>query len=129
MCITKGIKGKQKTVVSNENTAKACESGSLEVFATPALAALMEKTCMLSVCELLDEGFTTVGTELDIKHIAATPVGAEVVCESELIEIDRRRLVFKITASDCAGVISNGVHTRFIVEIERFMNKAQAKIK
>ncbi|MGN0595734.1 MAG: thioesterase family protein [Ruminiclostridium sp.] len=123
-----GIKGRQDITVTTELSAKSMGSGGLEVFATPAMIALMEKTAMLSVQEQLDEGQGTVGTRLEIDHVAATPVGAEVWCESELVEIDRKRLVFEVIAYDKAGVIGKGRHERFIVNNERFMEKAKAKL-
>ena len=123
-----GIKGRQDITVTMELSAKAMGSGGLEVFATPAMIALMEKTAMLSVQEQLEDGQGTVGTRLEIDHIAATPVGAEVWCESELVEIDRKRLVFEVVAYDKAGVIGKGRHERFIVNNERFMEKANAKL-
>lgn len=123
----KGIKGSQSVVVTESNTAKAFESGTLDVFATPALAALMEKTAQLSIADYLEDGFTTVGTALDIQHIAATPIGMQVTCESELIEIDRKRLVFSVRAFDECQEIGNGTHTRFIVNSEKFFEKANAK--
>ena len=123
-----GIKGRQDLKVTSDLSARSMGSGGLEVFATPAMIALMEKTAMLSVQEQLDEGQGTVGTRLEIDHVAATPVGAEVWCESELVEIDRKRLVFEVIAYDKAGVIGKGRHERFIVNNERFMEKAKAKL-
>ncbi|MCU6762444.1 Uncharacterised protein [uncultured Roseburia sp.] len=124
-----GIKGKDTVKVVSENTAAAVGSGTLLVFATPAMIALMEKTACNSVMPFLEEGCGTVGTMLNVKHMAATPVGMTVTCESELIETDGRRLVFKVTASDEAGVIGEGTHERFIVNNEKFQNKADQKGK
>ena len=101
--LNKGIIGKEELIVTEENTAKAVGSGGLEVFATPALIALAEKTAFQSVAEHLEEGQSTVGTHIDIKHIAATPVGMKVTCETELIEVDSenpRRLVFSVNIYD-----------------------------
>ena len=124
-----GIKGKDTVKVVSENTAAAVGSGTLLVFATPAMIALMEKTACNSVMPFLEEGCGTVGTMLNVKHMAATPVGMTVTCESELIETDGRRLVFKVTASDEAGVIGEVTHERFIVNNEKFQNKADQKGK
>ena len=90
-----GIKGRQEVMVTDENSAAAVGSGLLPVFATPAMVALMEKTAWMSVAPYLNDGEGTVGTKLEIAHNAATPVGMQVWCESELVEVDGRRLVFK----------------------------------
>ena len=91
-----GIKGHKETVVNHNNTAVFAGSGELEVFATPAMVALMEQACQESVAPLLEEGKGTVGTHLDVSHVSASPLGAHIRIESELIEIDRRRLVFTV---------------------------------
>ena len=122
-----GIKGVQSVTVTEKNTAKKVGSGMLPVFATPAMAALMEKTAALSVAPYLGEGEGTVGISLNIRHLAATPVGLTVTCESELIEIDRKRLVFSLKVSDGVDVIGDGTHERFIINNEKFMAKAEAK--
>ena len=124
-----GIKGKQTETVTEENTAAALGSGSFHVYATPAMIALMEKTALASVADALGDGMTTVGTKLDIAHTAASPVGSAITCESELTEIDRRRLVFRVTAYDEHGEIGSGIHERFIVDCEKFLAKAQAKLQ
>lgn len=123
-----GIKGKRTVTVNESNTAKTMGSGTLEVFATPALIALMEETCWRSVAGELEEGCGTVGTLLEIKHTAPTPVGMEVTCESVLTEVDGRRLVFEVTASDAKGVVGEGKHERFIIQNEKFQMKANAKL-
>ena len=110
-----------------ENTAKAMGSGTLDVFATPAMIALMEETSWRSVAPFLEEGEGTVGTELAVKHVSATPVGMKVRCESRLQEVDGRRLVFQVSAYDEAGLIGEGTHQRAIVDKARFEAKAQAK--
>lgn len=122
-----GIKGLQSVIVTEENTARSVGSGSLPVFATPAMAALMEKTAAKSVEPYLAEGEGTVGISLNIRHLAATPVGLTVECESELIEIDRKRLVFKLKVSDGVDLIGDGTHERFIINNDKFMAKAEAK--
>ena len=122
-----GIKGQQRVAVTESNTAFAMGSGKLQVFATPAMIALMEKTAWQSVEPELEEGEGTVGTHLDVAHLAATPLGMTVRCESELIEIDGRKLEFKVTAYDEAGLIGEGTHQRFIVKNEKFQAKADAK--
>ena len=118
-----GVQGKELQVVRAEDTAAHYGSGLVEVFATPAMLALMEKTCLLSVLPYLPEGFGTVGTKVDISHSRATPVGKEVTCQSTLLEVDRRRLVFEVVASDDRGEIGKGRHERFIIETDKFMSK------
>lgn len=125
--LTVGIKGTQSVTVANDNTAAAMGSGTLAVFATPAMIALMEKTAYISVQNELDEGCGSVGTLLNVKHLAATPVGMQVTCESELVEIDNRRLVFTVKAYDEKGLIGEGTHERFIVQNEKFLAKTNAK--
>ena len=125
--LTIGIKGTQTVTVSNENTAATMGSGTLAVFATPAMIALMEKTAYISVQDALDEGMGSVGTLLNVKHVAATPVGMTVTCESELVEVDGRRLVFTVKAFDEVGLIGEGTHERFIVQNEKFLAKTNAK--
>ena len=125
--IDKGIKGYKEQTVSNKDTANAYQSGLLAVFATPAMIALMENTAYSSVNDLLPQGFTTVGVQLSIEHIKATPLGAKVWCESVLEAQNDRRLIFSVTAYDETGTIGKGTHERFIVNIEKFMNKIKWK--
>lgn len=125
--LTVGIKGREETIVSEANSAKTMGSGTLDVFATPAMTALMEQTAWKSVAPHLDEGCGTVGTLLQITHDAPTPFGMKVWCESELTEIDGRRLVFHVTAYDEKGKIGEGRHERFIIQNEKFQAKANKK--
>ena len=122
-----GITGKQTITVTEEKTAQAMGSGTLPVFATPAMIALMENTASKSVEAKLGEGAGTGGTLINVKHVAATPVGMDVTCETKLVEVDRKRLVFEVKAYDAAGVIGEGTHERFIIDNERFLAKAEAK--
>jgi predicted thioesterase len=122
-----GIKGQNEVLVVEQNTAKNVGSGMLPVFATPAMAALMEKTASESVQPFLGEGEGTVGISLNIRHLAATPIGLTVKCESELIEIDRKRLVFSLKVSDGVDIIGDGTHERFIINNDKFMQKAESK--
>ena len=124
----KGIKGEGEIIVTEGNTAQALGSGSLAVLATPAMVALMEKTARLSVAPYLEEGQSTVGTLVNVKHLAASPVGMKIICRTELVDIDRRRLVFHVECSDEAGVIGEGEHERFIIDEAKFMAKAEAKL-
>ncbi len=122
-----GIEGRQEVAVTQENTAKAMGSGTLDVFATPAMIALMEETAWRSVDPYLADGEGTVGTNLQIKHVSATPTGMTVRCESQLAEIDGRRLVFMVRAYDEAGLVGEGIHERFIVKNDKFQAKAEGK--
>ena len=124
----KGIKGEGEIIVTEGNTAQALGSGSLAVLATPAMVALMEKTARLSVAPYLEEGQSTVGTLVNVKHLAASPVGMRITCKTELVDIDRRRLVFHVECSDEAGLIGEGEHERFIIDEAKFMAKAEAKL-
>jgi predicted thioesterase len=122
-----GMKGEQTALVTEQTTALALGSGSLPVFATPAMAALMEGACVAVADPALPEGFSTVGTALEIKHTAATPLGMTVRAYGELTAIDGRELVFQVEAFDGAGKIGEGSHRRFIIETGKFLKKVQAK--
>ena len=119
----KGLRHCETMVVEHKDTATVYGSGALEVFATPAMIALMEKTCLMSVCDKIGEGNTTVGIAVNIKHLKASPVGASIRCEAELTEVDRRRLVFKVQCFEGENLIGEGIHERFIVESAKFMAK------
>lgn len=121
------MKGEKTDTVTEQNTAIALGSGGLPVYATPALVALMEGACVAALAKALPAGFSTVGTALDIKHTAATPLGMTVHAAGELLEIDGRGLLFRVEAFDGAGKIGEGFHRRFIIENEKFLRKVQAK--
>ena len=123
-----GIKGQRETIVTKENTAAGIGSGSLEVFSTPMMILLMEESCFMSVNDILEEGFTTVGTCVNVKHLSATPLGMKVVIQSELIKVDGRALTFKVEAYDEKGLIGEGIHERFIVNNEKFQAKTDSKL-
>ena len=122
-----GITGRQTVTVTEELTAQAMGSGMLPVYATPAMIALMENTAACSVTDQLEEGQGTVGTLIEVKHVSATTMGMEVTCETRLIEVDRKRLVFEVKAYDVAGLIGEGIHERFVIDNEKFMARAKAK--
>ena len=122
-----GIRGSGETVVTPEETARAMGSGELPVYATPAMLLLVEETAWKSVAPQLEPGQGTVGTRLEMAHLAATPPGRRVRCETVLTEIDRRRLVFSAVVWDEAGKIGEGTHERFIVDNDRFLAKANAR--
>ena len=125
--IEKGIKGHLEQLVTDELCADRIGSGLVKVFATPMMIALIERACNESVTPLLDPGQGTVGTRIDVSHCAATPVGMRVWCDSELTEVDRRRLVFSVRAYDQCGLIGEGTHERFIIDSDRFQQKTNEK--
>ncbi len=125
--MTVGIKGKVTIKVDESVSAKKAASGEMDVFGTPFVIALMERTADESVRPYLDEGCATVGTVVNIKHLAATPMGMEAIAKTELVEIDGRRLVFKVEAFDEVGLIAEGMHERFIIFKEKFMEKTNSK--
>ena len=127
MKLETGICGEQSVRVSAENTAKTMGSGTLDVFATPALVALAEKTCWQSVAPALEAGSGTVGTKLELEHTAPTPVGMTVTCHSELVAVEGRKLTFKVTLADEKGPVGGGTHERFIIFEEKFAAKAEPK--
>ena len=118
-----GMKGKAQTIVTEDNTAKAFCSGALDVFATPAMLALMEETCWKMIQPELGEGEGSVGIKADISHDRASAIGHTITCEATLTEIDRRRLVFEVTCFDGDNIIGKGTHERFIINNERFCEK------
>lgn len=122
-----GIKGRIELTVTKEKCAGALGSGELDVFATPAMIALIEETAWKSVAPYLQPGEGTVGTALDVRHLAATPVGLRVACETELTLVDRRRLVFSARVYDAFGLVGEGTHERFVIVHEKFMKKVDEK--
>lgn len=120
-----GIRGRIEETVTDELTAKHIGSGTVRVFATPMMIALMERTCRTSVKPYLEEGQETVGTLVNVSHVAATPVGMKVWSETELVGIDRRKLTFKVAAYSEKGLIGEGLHERFIIDVDRFKAKAE----
>ncbi|MDR2743427.1 MAG: thioesterase family protein [Treponema sp.] len=122
-----GMRGEIHETVTARNTADSWGSGGLPVYATPCMIALMEGASVAAVDPSLPAGFSTVGTELNVKHIAATPPGMTVRASGELLEIDGRRLLFRVEAWDEAGKIGEGTHGRFIVENEKFLRKVREK--
>lgn len=124
-----GIKGNLERTVTRELTAEAMGSGQLPVFATPAVVALAEETAWKSVAPELEEGQGTVGTKMELAHIAATPLGMKVRCETELVEVDRRKLVFAIQVFDEKEKIAEGCHERFVVDNAKFLGKAEGKLQ
>lgn len=118
-----GIKNESKLIVKEEHTAANYGSGSIYVFATPAMIGLIENAALKAAEEYLPKGFTTVGIHLDVKHLAATPMGMETRAVAELIEIDGKKLKFKVEAYDETQKIGEGFHSRYIINSDQFMNK------
>ena len=127
--VTIGIKGREEAVVLPELTAKHIGSGTVPVLATPMMIALMEKTCRLSVKPYLDEGQETVGTHVDVSHDSATPEGMAVWCESEVVDVDRRKITFRVIVYDKDGIVGQGTHERFIIDESWFRDKMELKSK
>lgn len=125
--LKEGITGEAETIVSEDNTAIKMGSGTLPVFATPAMVATVEKAAWSSVAGELDEGQSTVGTAMSLSHESATPVGLKITAKTTLTAIDRRKLTFSWEAYDEAGIIGRGTHERFIVDNEKFVSKAERK--
>lgn len=128
MEICVGMKGETATVVEREDTAYEVGSGSLLVYATPCMVALMEGAACEAISSALPEDKTSVGTELSISHLSATPVGLEVRAEAEITEVDGNRLTFQVRAFDEAGLIGEGTHKRAIISCQRFLEKTYAKL-
>ena len=118
-----GLKYESTVVVSPSNTAATLGSGDMDVFATPAMVALMENAAMLAVAAYLPEGSATVGTQMNTSLVKASPLGATITASAELTEVEGRKLTFAVKAWDEKGTIGEGVHTRFVVDRERFLSK------
>lgn len=128
MEITVGMKATVESYVEREDTAKEVGSGSLLVYATPCMVALMEGAACEAIADALKETETTVGTMLNIEHISATPVGLEVRAEAEVTAVEGKVITFSIKAFDEAGEIGHGTHKRVIVNSQRFLDRAYAKL-
>ena len=122
-----GMKNEKTVWVTQDNTAEIMGSGTLPVFATPAMILLMEQTASECVAPHLSEGESSVGTALNVKHTAPSVIGSEIRCKVELKEMDRSRLVFDVCVHDQKGEIGSGTHERFIVKAEKFMTKAEER--
>ncbi len=126
MALIPGLAGEATTVVVHENTAAAVGAGGVEVFGTPMMIALMENAAWRAVAESLEPGYVTVGTLVNVRHLGATPLDQKVRAAAELVEIDGRRLVFKVEAYDEQKKIGEGQHERVIVNLERFLQRITA---
>ena len=126
--LNNGITGTSELTVTDKDLAVNVGSGSLEVLATPVMIMLMEKAACTCIAEFLEGDETTVGTEMNVKHISATPNNMKVCAEAELTEINGRELVFTVKAYDEAGDIGEGIHKRFLAYGDKFTAKANSKI-
>ena len=124
----RGLKNVADISVTAENTALALGSGSLKVFATPAMIRLIERAAAELVEKNLPPESTSVGISINIKHTAPTPIGMNVRAEVEIISVDGRKIIFDVAAFDGRGEIGRGTHERFIVDREKFQSKADAKL-
>jgi predicted thioesterase len=126
--LIKGITGTSELTVSEKELAVNVGSGSLEVLATPVMVMLMEKAACACISDFLESDETTVGTEMNVRHISATPKNMKVCAEAELLELNGRELVFSVKAYDEAGDIGEGLHKRFLVYGKKFIEKANSKL-
>ena len=129
MALTTGLRGTASTTVTPEKTAAACGSGSLPVFGTPFLLALMEEATCNAVFGALEDGQSTVGVSMDIQHSAPSPVGMKVRAEARLTEVNGKMLTFSVTAYDQAGEIGSGTIRRCIIRSEPFLTRCQSKLQ
>lgn len=128
MEITVGMKGEASTFVEREDTAAEVGSGSLLVYATPCMVALMEGAACEAIGEALGDDQSSVGISLNIEHLSATPVGLEVRAEAEVTAVDGKIITFALTAYDEAGKIGEGTHKRCVISTQKFLDKAYAKL-
>ncbi|MGM0368302.1 MAG: thioesterase family protein [Actinomycetota bacterium] len=122
-----GLSGTARTQVNQNNTAVAYGSGNVDVFATPAMVGLMEKAAIEAVDRNLPEGFASVGTRVDIKHLAATPIGMSVTANAILVEAEGPKLKFKVEAYDGKEKIGEGIHSRYVVNLDDLRRRANEK--
>ena len=123
-----GLKGRAEIVVGEEHTAPKVGSGRVHVLATPVMINLIEAAALAAVEHLLPSGQQSLGTHLDVRHFAATPVGMRVSAEAELVKIDGRLLSFRVSASDAVELIGDGTHERVVVTLDRFDQRVQKKV-
>lgn len=123
------ISGNAELIVSENELAVNVESGSLNVFSTPYMIAIMEKSACNCLSEYLENDETTVGTEISVKHLSATPMGMKVRADAILTEINGREFIFNVKAYDESGIIGEGIHKRFLVNGKKFTEKTYSKIK
>jgi len=122
-----GQTGQASTTVSPEQTARHLGSGGIDVYATPAMIALMEAAAVAAIDHRLAEGQASVGTALNVKHLAATPLGQPVRADAEVLSVEGRQVDFRVRAWDAHELIGEGTHTRFVIDVERFLKRLQNK--
>jgi fluoroacetyl-CoA thioesterase len=135
--IQPGLKGTVRLIVAEEHTAQHLGSGGVKVLATPQMILLMEQASVATVDHLLPEGYCTVGAHLDVRHLAPTPVGLEVRATAELIEVERRRMTFRVAAyegpfdqeQEGGLLVGEGTHQRAIIDVQRFNERVAQKTK
>ncbi len=121
-----GIKGYSTLTVTEDLTASSVGSGTMKVFSTPSMLSLIERTCWKSILPYLEPGQGSVGTKVELEHLAPAPMGCEVRCETILVEVDRRRLVFEAKVHLGETLLGRCTHERFIVNEDRFLSKVSA---
>jgi predicted thioesterase len=125
--IRPGLRGELSLVVAEEHTARHLGSGGVRVLATPQMILLVERAGVAATDHLLPEGYLTVGAHLDVRHLAPTPVGFKVRAVAELVEVDGRRLSFRVTVHDGVELVGEGRHERYIVDLARFGRRVAEK--
>lgn len=123
--VKEGMVSTREIYVTENNVASKLGSGNIDVFSTPSMIALMENTSKSCVDLHLPFGYTTVGIEVNVKHIKASSIGMKIRCEASLVKVDKKKLVFNVEAWDEKGKIGEGNHIRYIVNSEEFMKKVQ----
>lgn len=124
-----GLNSIIETTAMQKDSAINYGSGAVDVYSTPAMIALLESSARNAVDLHLPKGYTTVGIKVDVKHLAATPIGSRIKASAELIEVDGKRLVFKVEAFDEVEKIGEGIHERFVIEVDKFTSRLDKKIK
>jgi predicted thioesterase len=124
-----GLSASTEIVVGTRDTAHHVGSGKIKVFATPVMVTLLEEAALLAVEGLLPSGFQSVGTKLNVTHIAATPVGSRVTAHAEVTEVDGRTISFTVRARDEHELIGEGTHERVVVELARFDERVKKKVR
>jgi fluoroacetyl-CoA thioesterase len=125
--ILPGLLGENEIVVGAENTARHLGSGEVSVLATPEMIRLMERAAVAAVDARLPGGYATVGVRVDVRHLAATPVGMKVLARAELKAVEDRKLVFEVEARDEVELVGAGIHERFIIDVARFRQRVEDK--
>ncbi len=129
MSLAPGLNVEEKLVVDKSTTADRMGNPGFNVFSTPALVQLFETTAIRLIASHLEQHQGSVGTRVDVAHLGATPVGMIVRCHAELVEVDGKRLTFKLNAYDEKDLIGTGTHERFIVDVSKFLSRVEAKAR